>query len=346
MKRNSRQTREIWSFFDIALSIQETEIALIMSAVDDLPWADHILNPRRIRGSDFLMRWSQGRWSEERIVEAIDNTGRFIAVPYGPSGVAPQNIEEAERYFERLEKAGLGKIKRPDLLVLPSAAKEEVDQIVAAIGGFEELPFMPESEPKVRRLLSWAIVAIECENSLWIAKKMPDYGLQLTPQRRLGGKKGLKKTAVVPTIILKEEDREPLRRWQIKHGIPVHIWHLFYDIGYGISLNNANKLIKSGLIEKTQQVFQAPSGAITRKIIYRIYYHYGYLVGETIENPIWVADSIVDKNGHILPYVRFEGGKIRLSQEALEVLEQLAQARHGRARHGSSAKTAAQPDGS
>jgi len=30
----------------------------------------------------------------------------------------------------------------------------------------------------------------------------------------------------------------------------------------------------------------------------------------------------VDKNGHILPYVRFEGGEMTLRTEALEVLRE------------------------
>jgi hypothetical protein len=259
-------------------------------------------------------------------VEAVNDTGRFLALRYGPSGLAPRDdIGELERYFDRLEAAGLGKMKRPDLLVLPSAAKNEVEKIEMKVGDLKELPFIPERNPLIRKLLSLTVVAIECENSLWVAKKMPDYRTDLRPQRRLGGKPGLKKTAVVPTIILKDEDRKPLREWQRMHGIPIHIWHLFYDVGFGISLEDAERLIRSGYIEKTEQVFQAPSGATTRKTIYKIYYHYGYLLSETVKRPTLVAASIEDRNGHILPYVTFRGGKLALSQQALDVLENLAQ---------------------
>jgi len=74
-----------------------------------IPWAEYLLNPRRLRGSDFLMRWAQGRWSEERFCSAVRQTGRYVALPYGPSGTAPQDdIVELERYFDRLERAGLG----------------------------------------------------------------------------------------------------------------------------------------------------------------------------------------------------------------------------------------------
>jgi len=101
---------------------------------------------------------------------------------------------------------------------------------------------------------------------------------------------------------------------------PLHIWHVFYDTAYGISLGEAKKLIKSGLISKTEQVFQAPGGATTRKGIYKIYYHYGYELGITTEEVKLKADRIVDKNGHILPFVRFEGGKLALSSVALGIL--------------------------
>ena len=52
-------------------------------------WSSFLLNPRRLRGSDFLMRWSQGVWSEERITQAVNRHGEFLIIPYGPSGTAP-----------------------------------------------------------------------------------------------------------------------------------------------------------------------------------------------------------------------------------------------------------------
>ena len=76
------------------------------------------LNPRYLRGSDFLMRFSQGRWAEDIVVRTINETDEFRAVPYGPSSVAPSDPQQMEQYFERLDRAGtIG--KRPDLLVLP-----------------------------------------------------------------------------------------------------------------------------------------------------------------------------------------------------------------------------------
>lgn len=68
------------------------------------------------------MRWSQGVWSEERLVQAVNQTKQYFALPYGPSGTAPDDdVRAFELYFERLEQAGLNDLKRPDLLIFRSA---------------------------------------------------------------------------------------------------------------------------------------------------------------------------------------------------------------------------------
>ncbi|HUT33617.1 MAG TPA: AccI family restriction endonuclease [Planctomycetota bacterium] len=200
-----------------------------------------------------------------------------------------------------------------------------VDGVIHKLKGLPELPFTSEDDPSIQSLLSHAPVAVECENSLWRARQMPDYGAALKPQKRLDGRPGLKKSAVLPTILLKEEDRGPLKQWQKDRGVPIHIWHAFFDEAFGISLQRAEKLITNGDIEATQQVFQAPGGATTRKVIYKIYYLHAYRLASTQEEPQLVAASITDKNGHILPYVRFVGGSSELCQDALEVLLKAAE---------------------
>ena len=195
--------------FEKALSVSKESITLELSDFPLLPWADFLLNPRRLRGSDFLMRWSQGVWSENRLIEAVNENGKYFAIPYGPSGTAPtDDVRAFELYFERLEEAGLGDIKRPDLLVFKLSDQNEIRKFLESIGGVQELPFIQEN--KLKLLLEKSIVAVECENSLWKSKKMPDYATEFSAQKRLNGKLGLKKTAVLPTIIIKVEDREPL----------------------------------------------------------------------------------------------------------------------------------------
>ncbi|WP_058880823.1 AccI family restriction endonuclease [Chloracidobacterium thermophilum] len=315
--------------FEKFLSVSAEDIDLRLLGCTVVEWLDFLLNPRRLRGSDFLMRWSQGVWSEKRIVQAVNNTTEFFAIPYGPSGTAPDNdIKSLELYLERLKKAGLGKNKRPDLLIFKKSSREIVDNLVNSLGGFEELPFTSESDERVKKLLDRAIIAVECESSLWKGKCMPDYGKKLKPQKQLKGKLGLKKGAVLPTVILKEEDRKPLQEWQDTNRVPIHIWHAFYDIAFGISFDDAQRLINEKLILHTEQVFQAPGGATTKKRIYKIYYQYAYLLDDTIKEPELQAKVVVDKNGHILPYVHFEGGEMTLKEKALLILREAGNAKN------------------
>ncbi|MBC7932182.1 MAG: AccI family restriction endonuclease [Rubrivivax sp.] len=312
--------------FETALSVPVENIEIELRGHAPVQWSEFLLNPRRLRGSDFLMRWSQGVWSEERLTQAVNGTGSYFALPYGPSGTAPDDDPRAfELYFERLELAGLGRIKRPDLLIFRKEEQPLVNELVNSLGGVEELPFTLEDDRRMKEILEKALIAVECENSLWRAKRMPGYGAELTPQRRLEGRPGLKKTAVLPTIIMKEEDRAPLLSWQEQSRVKIHIWHVFYDLAFGISLDRAEELIAGSLIEPTVQTFQAPGGATQKKVIYKFYYHYAYPLGEAGEEPTLLPAHIEDKNGHILPYVRFVGGSLILGQEALDVLSNLSE---------------------
>ena len=311
--------------FDSWLSVCIEYIEGVLENPPSLPWLDFWLNPRRLRGSDFLMRWSQGVWSENRLIEAVNQTKEFYAIPYGPSGTAPSgSVREFELYFDRLEAVGLGKIKRPDLLIFRAADQAALEKEIGMLGGPSELPFIDENDTRMAAILKRALIAVECENSLWRGQKMPDFKTPLSPQRRLGGKPGLKKGAVLPNIIIKEEDREPLREWQKKHRVPIHVWHVFFDLAYGLPFDRPEELVAQNLTEPTIQTFQAPGGATTKKTIFKHYYHYGYPLGTSVEEPHLLPACVEDKNGHILPYVTFDGGRLQLSEPALQTLQDIA----------------------
>lgn len=310
------------SMFEKVLEVSNEDVEFYFRGIEDIPWEDFLLNPRRLRGSDFLMRWSQGSWSEKRLIEAVNNTKDYFAIEYGPSGVAPENdVRAFELYFERLEKAGLGNIKRPDLLVFNKKDLDCIEKAVEKLGGKEELPFTPE--PGLSNIIEKSIIAVECENSLWKSISMPDYHSELKPMKRLGGKPGLKKNAVLPTIIIKDEDIKPLLSWQDANNKKIHIWHVFFDKAFGISFDRALELFESGVIEPNHYNYQSAGGSTQRKTIYKIYYHYAYKVGEATEEPKLLPAFIEDKNGHILPYVTFEGGSITLDNDAVDLLQSL-----------------------
>ena len=85
--------------FEQVLSVSKEEIELELRGINEITWFDFLLNPRRLRGSDFLMRWSQGVWSEKRLIDAINKTNQFYAIPYGPSGTAPTDDVRAFELF-------------------------------------------------------------------------------------------------------------------------------------------------------------------------------------------------------------------------------------------------------
>ena len=145
----------------------------------------------------------------------------------------------------------------------------------------------------------------------------------MSAKRLAEGKTGFAKSAVLPTIIVKDEDVERLNAWQNHHRIPIHVWHVFFDRAFGVAFDEAKNLFASGRIAKTVQTFQAPGGATTEKVIYKIYYHYAYELGTSAEEPTLKAQAIVDKNGHVLPYVAFEGGRLQLGNAAVGILSEL-----------------------
>lgn len=165
--RHQREKSKHAHAFETALSVAADDIEIVLRGHDAVSWADYLLNPRRLRGSDFLMRWSQGAWSEERLTQAVNETDEYFALPYGPTGTAPDDdVRAFELYFERLEAAGLGQLKRPDLLIFRKSDQMIVDTVVQRLGGNEELPFVVEEHPEMQQLLARSVVAIECENSL------------------------------------------------------------------------------------------------------------------------------------------------------------------------------------
>ena len=179
--------KDRWDLFDWSLSSSVEDLDFELTGHLPIPWGDFFLIPRRLRGSDFLMRWNQGVRSENRIREAINQTQEFCSIPYGPSGTAPDDIREYELYFERLERAGLSQLKRPDILIFRKSDENAISGLVETLGGTGELPFIPEDDEVIRQLLSKAVIAVECENSLWRAQQMPGYGRELKTHEKVGG---------------------------------------------------------------------------------------------------------------------------------------------------------------
>jgi len=314
--------------FDQVLSVPAEEIQILLHGHVQLPWNEFRLNQHRICGSDFLTRWSQTAWAESLLIYTVEETEGYFAVPYGPRAVAPaEDVREFALYCQDLERAGFADQRRPDLLVFLSRDKNSVEKVIRRLGHQQLLPFTPESSPDMRRLLSLAVLALKCESSLWITEDFPSPGARPKPTMRPGRRPRRARRAASPTMALKEDDCSCLHQWQEKHHVPVHFWHVFFDAAFGISLSEAETLIEDKLVAPSTQVYQAPNGEMTKKVVYRFPCRYAYKLNRAMDMPELRANFIEDKNGHILPYVKFHGGSLSLAQEAVSILSEAATAK-------------------
>jgi len=300
--------------FDLYLQLPAEELVWEISesvrfSPEDLRY---LINPRRLRGSDFLMRWSQGRWSEETVIRALNATSEFGVIPYRPSTVAPDDPQELERFFETMDVVAQ-EGKRPDLLLYDrltfDGVRQEIDHRWGDIKKVAQTP-----SPELGAIISKARAALEIENSLWVTSKMPGFGKPFTRYTRGKNKGRLKPPGIIPTIIVKGEDIPRLEEWEGRFGIPIYIVHIFYDRGYFIKFSQVTHLLSSGELGFETQKFTNPDGtASSPKQIVKVPYILCQEFG-TVSNPTLSPRTFVDKNGKVMTYVTFSGGSIELSQ--------------------------------
>ncbi|MCL0075388.1 AccI family restriction endonuclease [Dehalococcoidia bacterium] len=277
---------------------------------------DYLINPRRLRGSDFLMRWAQGRWSEEIVIRALNQTERFGVIPYGPSTVAPEEPEELELFFQKMDVINQ-EGKRPDLLLYDKAtydwARNEVERCLGSVEKVAET-----SSSLLEDVISRATAAIEVENSLWVTEKMPGFNKPFSRYQRGKNKGRLKPASIIPTIIVKQEDMPRLQQWEAHFGIPIYVVHIFYDRGYFIKFSDVLGMLESGELGMEAQRYTNPDGtAATPKSIVKVPYVLCKEFG-TVSGQMRLPKTFVDKNGKVMTYVTFSGGDIQLSADVFE----------------------------
>jgi hypothetical protein len=290
----------------------------------DLAWGDvlpsdavsYYINPRRLRGSDFLMRWAQGRWSEDIVVRSLNQTDRYRVLPFGPSTVAPDDPRELEAFFERMDAISI-EGKRPDLLLYARDTFQWAVQLLAErLGRAEIVPEIPASQ--IDDVIRRARAALEIENSLWVTEKMPGFGKPFSRYTR-GARKGqLKPAGIVPTIIVKEEDIPRLRQWEADYGVPLYVVHIFFDRGYFVRFRDILAMLEAGDVGFEAQRFTNPDGtAAASKNVVKVPYVLCKEFG-TVSGPTLVPRTFVDRNGKVMTYVTFQGGTISLSPSVFQ----------------------------
>ena len=291
------------------------------------------------------MRYEQGRWSENRIIEAIQNSGAYWAFPYGRSGVGPTDKAKIEEYWAEYIKAeSVG--KRPDILVIRRADYDRLGDPEQRLGDTTLA-----TDEALSDYLRVAVCGIEAENSLWRAAKMPDFGKTTLTKLNF----------IAPTVIVKQEDELELVAWQSAFGIPICVVQAFFDRAYIVTLDfiveavskinaaaagegvvglgfapldvkdrkrAADRVQKELGVFITEQSFSdARSGTATKKTLYRTHYSVAHEFGivSPDNQPEAKPEIIEEDNGKIMPYVRFVGGQLDILLPALELFTQLAQ---------------------
>jgi hypothetical protein len=305
-------------FFNLYLQLPADELVWEFGRTDHLAPDEirFLINPRRLRGSDFLMRWAQGRWSEEIVIRALNQSNQFGVIPYGPSTVAPEDPNELELFFEKMD-AIAQEGKRPDLLLYDKQtcqwAQSELERRLGSVEKMAETP-----SARLRDVIIQARAALEIENSLWVTEKMPGFGKPFSRYTRGKNKGRLKPSGVIPTIIVKEEDIPRLRQWEDDYGVPIYVVHIFYDRGYFIKFSKVLDLLDSGELGMETQRFTNPDGtAASPKQIVKVPYilckEFGTVSGQTLS-----PRTFVDKNGKVMTYVTFSDGDVHLSPAVFE----------------------------
>jgi len=308
----------IMDSFNLYLQLPETELIWEIETPIKISLEDHdfLINPRRLRGSDFLMRWAQGRWSEEIVVRALNQTSQFGVIPYGPSTVAPEDPNALELFFEKMDVIAQ-EGKRPDLLLYDRSTFDWAQSTLEhRLGSVEKMA--ETSSAQVRDVIAKARAALEVENSLWVTEKMPGFGRPFSRYTRGKNKGRLKPAGIIPTIIVKQEDIPRLQQWEADYAIPIYVVHIFYDRGYFIKFSDVLTLLDSGELGMEIQRFTNPDGtAASPKQIVKVPYILCKEFG-TVSGPTLVPRTFVDKNGKVMTYVTFSGGEVRLSPAVFE----------------------------
>jgi len=304
--------------FNLYLQLPTDELVWELDRIDYLPPDEvgFLMNPRRLRGSDFLMRWSQGRWSEEIVIQTLNQTSQFGIIPYGPSTVAPEDPHELERFFEKMDVIAQ-EGKHPDLLLYEKTKFERArSELEHRLGSIEKVAEMPSAP--LRDVITGARAALEIENNLWVTEKMPGFGKSFSRYTRGKNKGRLKPAGIIPTIMVKQEDIPRLQQWEADYGVPIYVVHIFYDRGYFIKFDDILNHLASGELGMETQRFTNPDGTASSpkqivKVPYILCQEFGVVSGQELK-----PRTFVDKNGKVMTYVTFSGGEIHLSPKVFQ----------------------------
>lgn len=264
----------------------------------------------RFRGENFKGKWSLGAWAEQKIIAAINASEQFRAVSYGKSGVSAAKSKEEIRHYWNLHKERESFGKRPDVLVFEREIFDDLIKDEKNAELFEDLAGNVESG--IQEIVNASLLGIESEASIWQGEKMKHFGRNWS--EKTGGLKPLNlvKNWTAPTVIVKDEDLQPLVAWQNYYRKPIYIVHLFYDMALMLDFSKLREYIAEGVVKA--EVFDYGKAS---KIIYKTFYGLAAEFGKFTELAEIVPFVSQTGGGKFEADLYFKGGEIEISRDTI-----------------------------
>jgi hypothetical protein len=265
----------------------------------------------RFRGENFKGKWSLGSWAEQKIINAINASENFRAVSYGKSGVSTAKTKEEVRDYWNLHKERESFGKRPDVLVFEKSIFDELINDEKKAELLKDLAGNLEGD--VEEIVNASLLGIESEASIWQGEKMKHFGRNWA--EKTGGLKPLNevKTWTAPTVIVKDEDLQPLIDWQNYYQKPIYIVHLFYDMALMLNFSKLRQYIAEGTVKG--EIFDYGKAS---KTIYKTFYGLATEFGKFTELAEIIPFVSQTNGGKFEADLYFEGGEIIISQDTIQ----------------------------
>lgn len=264
----------------------------------------------RFRGDNFRGKWSLGSWAEQKIITAINASEQFRAVPYGKSGFSSAKNNNEKRDYWNLHKERESFGKRPDVLVFEKEIYDQLTKVEKYAELFKDLSSNFEFD--IQEIVDASLLGIESEASIWQGEKMEHFGRNWSEKTgKLKPLNGVKNWRA-PTVIVKDEDLNPLIDWQSHYQKPIYIVHLFYDMALMLNFSTLREYIDEGIVKA--EVFDYGKAS---KTIYKTYYGLATEFGKFTELAEIVPFVSQTNGGKFEADLYFEGGEIVISQDTI-----------------------------
>jgi hypothetical protein len=120
------------------------------------------------------------------------------------------------------------------------------------------------------------------------------------------------KSWTAPTVIVKDEDLQPLVDWQNYYQKPIYIVHLFYDMALMLNFSKLREYISEGVVKG--EIFDYGKAS---KTIYKTFYGLAGEFGKFTELAEIIPFVSQTNGGKFEADLYFEGGEIKINQATI-----------------------------